>query len=221
MPTQKTPAALEITDEDTAALQNDEEKIVAEAKASFSLEHRLQGVKLATAKVLVFTDLDAAAVWARQDEKTQRLASLVSATDPGSEQYDEAVQAHDEADTELEVVRDAAFASALAIHMRALPQVAFEVAKRKAMKIHADDSGEIPDSAQEAYYETQNEILLGQVVTRIVDATGAEAEFERAKIAKQLQSSLGVAQFARVMTAFNALMFNDTLARAATADPGF
>lgn len=222
MPTRKTTSPdLAVTAEDEAAIEADAEKVVAHAKASFSLADRLNGMKLATTKVLVFTDLAAAEVWAQQEVKVQRLAAVSQTYKAGTEEYDAAAADFTEADDALEAARDVAFASALAIHMRALPQVAFEAAKRKARTMYADDAGNIPEDKQPDYYEAQNEILLGRVVTRIVDATGAEATFERKTLATDLREALGVPQYQRVIEAFNALMFNDTLSRAATSDPGF
>jgi hypothetical protein len=110
---------------------------------------------------------------------------------------------------------------ALALHMRAVPQVALEAAQRQARKDFADDSGQVPDESREAFFRRQDEILLGQVVLRIVDSDGNEATFDRRGLHKMLRDTLPVPQFVRVIESYNRLMFNDSLARAATADPGF
>lgn len=217
----KTPDPLAVSDEDEVMLAAEAETVQTAAKASFSLEDRLQGMVFATAKVLLFTDLAAATEWAEQDQRVQRLAAYVGSLEAGSPAHADALAAHNDADTLLEEKREAAFTSALAVHMRAVPQVAFEAAQRKARGKYKDESGQVPEDSREAFFEYQNELLLGQVVQRVVDASGNELTFSRPKLASTMRNALPVPQYQRLIEAFTRLVFNDSLARAATSDPGF
>lgn len=218
---------LQISDDDEA-MTGEVEKAVQHAKRTFDLGARLRGAKLATAKVLVFTDLDAAAAWQAQEQETARLANAIKVLGDLEEDPEEkantiaeATARFTEADAVLDDLRATAFESALAIHMRAVPQVALDAAIRKATAHFKGDDGEVPEAAREDFYEMQNRILFGQVVTRIVDADGAEGDFDKARLWDALQAAMPVPQWGRVKQTFNALMFNDGLARAATQEPGF
>jgi hypothetical protein len=216
---------LDLTADDEAMLAESAEEVQETAKKSFSLADRLQGAKLATAKVLVFTDAEPVAAWQDKEREvvvsTAALQAAVGASEPDQQDIADLEAALSEVEAERDEARKAAFAGALAIHMRAVPQVALEAAQRDARKRFADDSGQIPEKSRDDFFERQNEILLGQCVTRVVDAEGNEYDFTRATLHKMLRDALPVPQFSRVMEAFNRLMFNDSLARAATSDPGF
>lgn len=208
-----------LTEEERIALSGVAEEVQTQAKKSFSLSDRLQGTKLATTKVLVFLDLDAVTAWQQQEAETTNLAAALQVAD--EDEKPQALADYTAAEDMIEPLRARAFQDALAIHMRAVPQVALEAAQRKARNEFKDDTGQVPEEKRQEFFERQNEILLGQCVTRIVDATGAEAEFTKAGVMGMLRGALPNPQFTRVISAFNTLMFNDSLGRAATADPGF
>lgn len=209
------------TPEPDDLLNTDAESVIADAKATFSLEKRLSGLTLATGKVLVFTDLEAAAEWAEQEQRTNFLGSLVAQRADGSPEKAEALEDFNHAEAELEQRRDAAFASALAVHMRAVPQAALDRANRKARKDLDLGPGNVPADKQGAFFERQNQLLLPMVVQKIVDSEGRKAEFPKEQLYDLLHEALPIPQFQRVLDAYNALMFNDTLGRAATQEAGF
>ena len=111
--------------------------------------------------------------------------------------------------------------SALAVHLRAVPQVVIQRAQRRARKAYALKDGTIPEDVREPFFEMQNDEILGQTIVRVVDRQGNDYEVDPKHVGEQLRGALPLPQWDRLMTAFNTLVFNDQLARAAVSDPGF
>ena len=214
-------AALTLTDADKAMLSEHAEDVTTEAKRSFSLRDRLQGMKRAESKIVLFTDPDAARDYAEQAFAQDQLGALLQAAKPEDDGYDEAQADFDEGQRLLEQKRAKMLESALAVHMRAVPQVVIEAAQRSARKAYALKDGTIPDEVRERFVQHQNHEILGSVVTRVVDAEGNDYTFDPSEIGDLLLETLPVPQYQRLIQAFNLLVFNDALAQQATDDPGF
>lgn len=204
-----------MTDTIPAAAPN----IAADAKKSFSLSDRLRGVKLSTRKVIVFTDEEAVTAFAAVTREEAGLQAVLGAA---TEETDRA--SLEERQTALtarkEAARTAMLQSALSIHMRAVPDVVVDKARRAARKAYAVD-GTIPDDLLEDANAKQQQIILGHVIHKIVDADGAEADFERDRIAEELRAALPLPQWTRIVRAYNEIVFVDSIGEQATLDPGF
>lgn len=213
--------AFDLTDSDRAMLSEHAADVTAEAKKSFSLRDRLRGIRAATSKVVLFTDPDAAIAYARHDAVQQQLGSIIAGMPAGSAERAEVQADYDQGEAEGERLRDEMMRSALAVHMRAVPQVVIEAAQRAARKAYALNDGTIPAEAQEAYIRFQNHAILGSVITRVVDSEGHDLELDPKTVGDDLLEFLPVPQYQRLIQAFNLLVFNDSLAQQATEDPGF
>lgn len=212
---------LELTDSDKAMLSEHASDVAAAAKKSFSLRDKLRGMKAATAKIVLFTDPDAAAEFAQHNGMMQALAGIIETLEAGSEERASVQADYDEGETKLDRLRSAMLDSALAVHMRAVPQVVIEAAQRHARKAYARKDGSIPEESQEDFLRMQNHEILGSVIVRVVDAQGNDLEVDPATVGDDLLEFLPVPQYARLLQAFNVLVFNDALAQQATEDPGF
>lgn len=213
----KTAPLPEMTDEEQAAL----EAVQQEAKTAFSLTDRLTGKHFRKDRVLVFEDEGPATVYAAMQGKLEQAQATLARIEPGP-QYDELLAAFNEAEEEANAQREVMMQSALAIHLTALPQAAYDRATRKARKRAGIHGGQpLDDDQREALNEAHTDLLIGYAIERIVDSTGAEATFDREKIGAHLRANLPVPQYARLTQKFNLLVFNDSLGRVATADPGF
>lgn len=205
---------------DTAALQQAAAPIAAEAKKSFSLAERLKGVKLTTRKVIVFTDEDDVADYGAAERELLLLEARLG--DPEISAEDRALM--DERAAALEARKVAArsrmLQGALSVHMRAVPDVVMDAGRRAARKAYAVD-GQIPDELIADANQVQQGYVLGRVVQKIVDSTGAAAEFDRDEVADMLRGSLPLPQWTRIVTAYNAIVFTDAIGEQATLDPGF
>lgn len=215
------PASLSLSDDDRAMLSEHAETVQTEAKKTFSLKDRLSGIKASTAKIVLFTDPDAARAFAEKDTTATALSGLLA-----DESLDEQLRAEvqhdfDSVDAEREQLRAVFMRTALAVHMRAVPQVVTDRAQRNARKAYALNDGTVPNERREDFFEMQNHEILGQVIQRIVDADGADAEFDPKTVGAELRDFLPQPQYQRLLNAFNQLVFNDALAAQATADPGF
>lgn len=214
------PDPLELTDDDTAMLTEHAETVQTEAKRKFRLSDRLAGVQLATAKVVLFTDPVAAATYGESEAKVARLEALLATLEDEGQRAG-VQETYEQTSTEADEARTAMLASALAVHLRAVPQVVVERAERHARKAYALNDGTVPQDRRDDFFRMQNDEVLGHTIVRVVDAEGNDYEVDRKTVAEELRTHLPVPQFQRLLAAFNQLVFNDALARQATADPGF
>lgn len=238
-----------ISDEDRKHLEDAARPIVDEAKATFDLRARLSSPKLLKReKARLFLDAEVAAKFEEMGDQIARLDVIATAMMDGlatepvfpddvseeeravvlAERADAAKQADDlqqrllEAQADADKVREAVDAESLSVHMRAVPQAAIDRAIRRALKAYRDEeTGKVPAEKQEDFAQMQNDEILGRAIEKIVDATGAKADFEPATVGDLLRETLPPSQWNRLQSAFQTLMFRDTTARAAIGDPGF
>jgi hypothetical protein len=190
------------------------------AKARFSITDRLAEKHYATDKVLVFQDATEASKYGAMQVELDRAQAVLAQLEPGTEQHTGILETYNQAEEEAIAQRDVMMQSALAISLVALPQVVFERCQRKARK-RLGLKGQIPEDRMADYNTVNQDLLIGASIVKIVDHTGAEADFDKDEIGAQLRQSLEVPQYGRLFQKFNLLVFNDSIGRAATADPGF
>jgi hypothetical protein len=129
----------------------DSEAIADGARKSYSLSDRLKGIKHRHTKLLVFLDGDAVDAYAAANNEVENLGEQVmlasQAIDPAKPdtqtQYERLLKLHDEKEEALEPLRAEMLSSALAIYLKAFPNIAIKVAKREAylMLVATDQIG--------------------------------------------------------------------------------
>lgn len=197
------------------------EKVQTEARKSFSLKDRLNGIKVNTAKHLAFLDESAVDHYIGTKNKLQALATQLEMLQADPLKAESAMRKLEEHDAQLEVVEEAKKAmleSALSIHMVALPDVVVEAARRRAAKGAKQQDGTIDQLVFRKYFDIN---LVNNCVVKIVDPQGAEADFEPKTAGELLQGALGTVQWGQVVEKMSALLFNDSIGAVATDEPGF
>lgn len=216
----------DLSDADRETIKSEAEKISTEAKSSFSLSDRLQGIRRRTARSTIFLDLDAVEAYQRQSYlvsvEQQGYESLQHPDDGVEvtpEELAEALDRFNAEDAKLEELKAPMFKEALSIYMKAIPNVAINRATREARKAYAV-GGKIPSESQDVFLQKQEALIMADCIEKIVDSSGDILPSNLDDI-EQLQQWLDVNQWRRLVAKMNELLFIDALGLEATDDPGF
>lgn len=205
-------------------------RIAGEAQKSHSLKDRLRGAKMTRRKIVVFTDGEAVERYADAERRIAGVEAVMNpelADDADEDEratYEELIaslrQRHDAIEQQRDAARQDMLASALAIHLRAVPQPVMKMAVQAANKAYALGDGTVPDEAKERWEEKRSRYVLGRVIEKVVAVDG-EMTFDRDQIAQDLEEGLDLVQWSRVLRAFSEIVYTDQIGDAATTDPGF
>lgn len=205
---------------DTEALQAAATPIADAAKASFDLREALAEVKLTERKVVVFRDENTVTAFAAREREVAMLEQHLGDQELSVEDREQFSDRLDVVAAELEAARAAMLASALSVHMHAVPDVVMAAGRRHARKAYGVN-GKVPDEDLEDANQAQQAYVLGRVISKIVNSAGALAVFDRDQVGSWLRESLPLSQWQRIVVAYNDLMFTDSIGAQATLDPGF
>lgn len=190
--------------------------IATDAKKSHSLRDRLKGVKLATRKVPLFPDADLIEAFQIADRDVRLVESVANQRPDDASLQDELEQkqaARADAHTAL-------LATALSVHLRAVPEVVLDAGRRETRKRFAV-SGQIPADQENDAEEFSQGYILGRVIQKVAEADGTELDFDRDHVATWLREALPLPQWMRLVSAFQEVVYSDRIGEAATGDPGF
>lgn len=204
------------------------------AKKKFKLTDKLRGIKSLTAREPVFLDMEAARAYRRLQSKLdnmekplERARQSNASKDAGkvtNKQLAEMEAGVEEFKAQVEAAKIEMLKSTLSVHFRAIPDIAIDVAKRKARKQFRDEqTKQIPqdDETIEAYNLFLDKLLMADSIEKIVDAEGAEDDQVDFAAVEQLIQLVGPAQAMRLRESFKMLTFADGVGQNATDDPGF
>jgi hypothetical protein len=209
-------------DPEASVLEN-VEQIQADAKRTHSLADTLKGIKHRHTRILLFKDPAAADEYRLLNDEAQRV------NDQAANTKDEAIKAslierYNALEVQLEAAQERMLQSALAVEMRAFPNIAQKVARRKAMNAFRDPiTKQIPQEKAGEFAEMIDLILIGDSIQSITDvATKTQLELgPREDLGKMLSDLLPSSQWQRLFDAFINLTLTDELGDAAVRDVGF
>jgi hypothetical protein len=205
----------------------DPEQIADDARKSFKLTDRLQGMKHRTIKVPIFTDVEAVDAYSSLNSRVQALVDSAGKVDleqkGGAERHAALLAEHERLEPELEAAKVRMLQGALSVQLRAYPNIVIKIARRDARKKFIDEATKtIPVEREGEYREYIDLRLLSESILQITDSEGAALDVgPREEVGKTLSDMLPPSQWQRLYDAFMKLTLTDQIAESATDDPGF
>lgn len=210
------------------ALDTAAEYIQTEAKKTFSLTDKLNGIRTRRSKVLLFTDIESLDRYtvgkgelSRLEQRLGLLNSATNVTEAGAAEKKDLAKQIKALKPKVEELFADALKSSLGVHLRGVPNVVFKVAKREARQRFALNDGTIPALKIEEYNEFVNVVLLQSAIEKITTPEGEELILLTEEQVQELADTLPPTSWDALTNALDALITKDTIADAATDDPGF
>lgn len=205
-------------------LQADLESIQAEAKQTFSLRDKLKNAAVGNAeRVPLFLDTKAVTArnyaQAKHDEAKQRLDFFEGAAEAvDARVLSESRKEVENLAAELKAANEKMLASALSVHLRAIPRIEIKIARREERKrIVGKKGGQITADRQEEFDDAVMRNVINRMLIEVRDAEGNVYDNDAAA----LQEDLPEGQWNKLVSTVNRMSFVDAAGNAATDDPGF